>query len=90
MNCADMIRLHISMVQLQVRISEVSTVRLEDRKGYLTLAVTSKQVGIIIVVVVIIDVIAAVVIANVIVVFLVVIIVIVFVVIIIIRKKGLH
>jgi len=29
--------------QYKVRISEVSTVRLEDRKGYLTLAVTSKQ-----------------------------------------------
>jgi len=29
--------------QYKVRIGEVSTVRLEDRKGYLTLAVTSKQ-----------------------------------------------
>ena len=38
------------IAHLQVRIGEVATVRLEDRKGYLTLAVTSKQVNIIFVV----------------------------------------
>ena len=41
---------HCTFAHLQVRIGEVATVRLEDRKGYLTLAVTSKQVNIIFVV----------------------------------------